>query len=192
MLQVTCRGSEVHKQTRVPSIYGGAEIRDFARGGSAWRAGERGLPASRFSPISVLSLARREFSTRRTVGQLVARSGRRYCKHAGAEPLAPFGGARAGSHQRARRLLRSVSGPRHMQVRRGARDQTGGPGAPGRLVNDPRGTRVANALLAVRQESGGRRCRGQAEAAGRTEQSALEPTKHDVRLVGNICVGTNT
>jgi hypothetical protein len=44
----------------------------------------------------------------------------------------------------------------------------------------------------VRQESGGRRCRGQAEAAGHTEQSALEPTKHDVRLVGNTCVGTNT
>src|SRR4029077_4800241 len=93
----------------------------------------------------------RRVPTRRTLAHLVARSGRRYCMDAGAEPLALFGGARAGSHQKARRLLRLVSGPRHMQVRRGTRDQTGGPGAPGRLVNDPRGTRVANALLAVRK-----------------------------------------
>jgi hypothetical protein len=35
LLQSTCRGSEVYEQRRTSTIYGGAEIRDFTRGGSA-------------------------------------------------------------------------------------------------------------------------------------------------------------
>src|ERR1039458_9132911 len=57
LLQAACRGSEVNEQTRASTIYGGAEIRDFARGGSTWCAGERGMPASRFVALGILSLA---------------------------------------------------------------------------------------------------------------------------------------
>src|ERR1019366_10356910 len=55
LLQAACRGSEVNEQTRASTIYGGAEIRDFARGGSTWCAGERGMPAPRFVALGILS-----------------------------------------------------------------------------------------------------------------------------------------
>lgn len=57
LLQAACRGSEVNEQTRASTIYGGAEIGGFARGGSAWGSGERGMPASRFGAVGLLSLA---------------------------------------------------------------------------------------------------------------------------------------
>src|ERR1039457_5855065 len=57
LLQAPCRRSEVNEQTRTSTIHGGAEIRGFARGGSAWGSGERGLPASRFVAVGILSLA---------------------------------------------------------------------------------------------------------------------------------------
>src|ERR1017187_10148290 len=57
LLQAACRGSEVYEQTRTSTIYGGAEIRGFTRSGPAWGAGKRGMPASRFGAIGLLSLA---------------------------------------------------------------------------------------------------------------------------------------
>ena len=76
------------------------------------------------------------------------------CMDARAGPLAPFGGARPGSHQEARRLLRRLLGACHLRVRRGARDHTRSPGAARRLEGDPREGCAANALLALRQEGG--------------------------------------
>jgi hypothetical protein len=96
-----------------------------------------------------------------------------HCMDAGALTLARFPGARPGSHQKTRRLLWTVPRARHLQVRRGARYHTGGFGAPGRLVNEPRGTRATDALLAVRQEGGGRRGGGAAETARSAEESVL-------------------
>src|ERR1700677_2629023 len=45
LLRAPRRRSEVNEQTRVSAVYGGPEDRDFTRGGSARRNGERGVPA---------------------------------------------------------------------------------------------------------------------------------------------------
>jgi hypothetical protein len=95
------------------------------------------------------------------------------CMDAALAHLQHSPGARPGSHQEARRLLRLVPGARHLQVWRGARDHTAGVGAPGRLVNDPQGTRAADAPLALQQEGGCSRRSGQAAAARGAGKSTL-------------------
>ena len=57
LLQAPCRRSEVNEQTRVSAVYGGPEDRDFTRSGSAWRNGERGVPAARPVALGTVSLA---------------------------------------------------------------------------------------------------------------------------------------
>src|SRR5271169_6158995 len=57
LLQASCRRSEVNEQTRVSAVYGGPEDRDFTRGGSARRNGERGVPAARPVALGSISLA---------------------------------------------------------------------------------------------------------------------------------------
>ena len=46
LLRAPRRRSEVDEQTRISTIYGRTETGDFTRCGSAWRDGERGVPAS--------------------------------------------------------------------------------------------------------------------------------------------------
>jgi len=57
LLQASCRQSEVDEQTRISTIYGGAEDRDPTRGGSARRDGERGLPAPQPIALGAVSVA---------------------------------------------------------------------------------------------------------------------------------------
>src|SRR4051812_36084939 len=47
----------VDEQAGISPIHGGAEDRDFARGGAAWRDGERGVPASRIVAVGVVPMA---------------------------------------------------------------------------------------------------------------------------------------
>src|SRR5947207_198688 len=47
----------VDEQARISTIHGGAEDRDFTRGGSAWRYGERGVPAARIVALGAVPVA---------------------------------------------------------------------------------------------------------------------------------------
>src|ERR1700739_573265 len=77
------------------------------------------------------------------------------------------------AHQKARRLLRAVPGACGVRLWRLPRDRARGAGTPGRLENDTRRARAADALLAVRKEGCGGRRSGEAKTARRPEEYAL-------------------
>ena len=57
LLRAARRWSEADEQTRISTIYGGAETGDPARGRATRRHGERGVPAARAVAVGVLPMA---------------------------------------------------------------------------------------------------------------------------------------